>query len=448
MLKTKKKITRFVALALVLVTLIATPAFQASPIVAQAADASTLITKEVAQSKLNTLVSSLQGKYFTTTGKAVYSDKCKECYNVNVIGSTWLKKATNFVPNSYNLMPEHYSSKSGYITNNAWSCAGAANYFLWYIYATNRSDNIKRVNVYTGKFNKSNLDNAKLWPGDVMRFNGHSSVYISHNSSGVRVLDSNWNHDNKIQVHTIPYTWGKNTQMACTRGKNYTTKIDTNAYYYLDLNCYLDGSYRGDINGIATADVYINGRKVAENVTDYYVRVKYGTSYTIKDIRTKSGYTYNGKSSYSGKVTGTTNVNLSFSKNVTSYSANFRMKSGAYTNAYSSHKLTSKVGRIYKNDIITVKRIYSNGVAQIVCPWTNNTTKTVYAKINEIKFTATKYINAYNSVNGNKIGRAYPKDVLELIAIYNNNGVIWCKASCPWNNSGNRIIYLKASEIY
>ena len=216
--------------------------------------------------------------------------------------------------------------------------------------------------------------------------------------------------------------------------------------YWLDLNCYLDNSYRGNISGIATADVYINGRLVANDVTDHYISYPAGTSYKITDIRVKNGYKYNGRSSYSGTLNGDVNVNLSFSKKttVTYFNVNFRMKSGVYTNAYTSYNCSSKVGRVYPGDVVTIKRIYSNGVAQLSCPWNNSGNKIVYCKVSQLKFRATKYINAYN-LNGSYCGRVYPNDLVTLAQVYSNGT---CRVYCPWAGGYQREILINGSSIY
>lgn len=216
---------------------------------------------------------------------------------------------------------------------------------------------------------------------------------------------------------------------------------------YLDLNCYLDNGYRGNISGIATADVYINGKLVANDVTDYYTAHPAGTTYKITDIRVKSGYKYKGSSSYSGTLNGSVNINLSFSKvqSVTCFNTNFRVKSGAYTNAYSSYTCASYVGRVYTGDVITIQRIYSNGVAKLSCPWDNSGNKIVYCKVSELKFKATKYIQAYSGVNGSTCGRVYPNDIVTICQIYSSG---WMKAICPWTGGVNKTIYLKCSSIY
>ncbi len=321
---------------------------------ADAADASVKRRRCDAAKRFNTLITNLNGKYFTTTQRAVSSSKTGACYNANVIGCSWLKNLMGLVPNKAALMPEHYYSKTGLITSNAWSCAGFVNYALWYIYADKASDNVKRVNVYTGRFTKTDLDKAGLWPGDVIRIdNSHSVLYVSHSDKGMTVLDSNWNYDNKVQLHTILYTWHKNGSMACTRGTNYSTK---STYF----NC------------------------------------------------------------------------------------SFRMKSGAYTNAYSNSACTNYVGRVYPGDVVTVKRVAGN-VVTLVCPWTGGVNKTVYCRVNELKFKATKYVNAYSGVNGDYVGRIYPNDLVSVGNIF-SSGYMVCE--CPWSGNTVKPIFIRFSEIY
>ena len=76
--------------------------------------------------------------------------------------------------------------------------------------------------------------------------------------------------------------------------------------YYLDLNGYLDGVSSGNIKGYGTADVYVDGVQKANDVTDFYQKIPYGSSYEIKDIKALTGHTYGGV--YSGSLTGTMDV--------------------------------------------------------------------------------------------------------------------------------------------
>jgi len=73
--------------------------------------------------------------------------------------------------------------------------------------------------------------------------------------------------------------------------------------YYLDLNGYLDSTIAYNITGYGTADIYINGTRVADDVSDYYTQWPQGTTYEIKDIKPASGKKYNGV--HSGSLTGT-----------------------------------------------------------------------------------------------------------------------------------------------
>ncbi|MBQ7654548.1 MAG: hypothetical protein IJS17_05690, partial [Clostridia bacterium] len=184
------------------------------------------------------------------------------------------------------------------------------------------------------------------------------------------------------------------------------------------------------------------------NVPNGTNKVTYNNTISKSSLRSKvesklthSGATTKGWVAHcKNGVTGSTST----TPKVTSFNVNFRMKSGAYTNAYSAVN-GSKVGRVYPNDICTIKTIYSNGWMKLVCPWNNSGNKTVYVKITEFKFKATKYINAYNGVNGSYVGRVYPNDLVSVQAIYSSG---WMKCSCPWNGKGNKIIYIKTSQIY
>ena len=108
-----------------------------------------------------------------------------------------------------------------------------------------------------------------------------------------------------------------------TGNKSYTANWSINSYY-LDLNGYLDGESSGGISNFGTADVYINGKLVANDTTDYYSQHPYGSTYEIKDIKATVGHVYNGVNF--GSLSGTigaerVNVSLSFSTKV--LTANF-----------------------------------------------------------------------------------------------------------------------------
>ena len=83
----------------------------------------------------------------------------------------------------------------------------------------------------------------------------------------------------------------------------------------LDVNGRLDGSDSGGTTGYGTFDVYLNGSRVANDVTDFYkTDIADGTSYEIKDIKATNGKVYNGvySGSASGSMCGNRSVYLKF----------------------------------------------------------------------------------------------------------------------------------------
>ena len=86
--------------------------------------------------------------------------------------------------------------------------------------------------------------------------------------------------------------------------------VKNDATFYLDLNGILNGVEISDgtLGNVATCDVYVDGNRVAQNVTDFYRAYKSGTTFEIKNIKVNNGYTYvgvmNGKKegSLTGKI--------------------------------------------------------------------------------------------------------------------------------------------------
>lgn len=71
--------------------------------------------------------------------------------------------------------------------------------------------------------------------------------------------------------------------------------IESNVYTYeLDLNSILDGVNNYSVHDYGTVDIYINGVKVADDVSDWKNEVHYGDSYEIKDIKGTTGHHYSG----------------------------------------------------------------------------------------------------------------------------------------------------------
>ena len=61
---------------------------------------------------------------------------------------------------------------------------------------------------------------------------------------------------------------------------------------YVDINGLVDGKYKGNLSGFATFDVYADGKKVADQVTDFYKKYPVGTVIEVSNIVTADGYEY------------------------------------------------------------------------------------------------------------------------------------------------------------
>ena len=119
-----------------------------------------------------------------------------------------------------------------------------------------------------------------------------------------------------IEEYNYKYSGKYNTrEIAASNPKGYIHIKDLPQEVYLDLNWELDGEFICGEVPFAKVDIYIDGIRL-KGVSDYYAKWPVGTKYTIKNIKTTSGYTYN------GVVTGTlkgnvgnqdTEVRLSFS---------------------------------------------------------------------------------------------------------------------------------------
>jgi len=102
--------------------------------------------------------------------------------------------------------------------------------------------------------------------------------------------------------------------------------------YYLDLNGFLDGVATDHISGFGTADIYVNGTLVANDVSDWYSQYAYGSTYEIKDIKPLEGKEYVGvyTGSLSGILTKRNDVYLSFTTKQHNLEIAFRVD-GAFT---------------------------------------------------------------------------------------------------------------------
>ncbi len=185
----------------------------------------TLRVKELAvRLGLNEDLSNSKGVYFTKSGGTCCGSN--GCTKENCQASYVLSSSSAFVQNfdfssvSASKLPWHYDDLAdGDCPDDALkkgaSCAGFANFALWYL---GKTDNSTDLNAFSGvkklaqgepnngiAFNEENLRKYDIRIGDVIRCGGHSAIFLGYTSNGIKVLDCNWyKGDNtvRVSIHT------------------------------------------------------------------------------------------------------------------------------------------------------------------------------------------------------------------------------------------------------
>lgn len=157
------------------------------------------ITEAEVSVKINDLVSKLNGKFFntdysqacvssnlncstTTNNGKKYHASCDHCDNRNVVTATWFQNMFG------NVSVSNFPGVG--VHSAAWSCAGFANFAQWYIFKSSNTDKVSNSVVCQDVYATDENLLKYCKPGDGIRFNSHSIIYISKDS----YLDSNgWN---------------------------------------------------------------------------------------------------------------------------------------------------------------------------------------------------------------------------------------------------------------
>lgn len=86
-----------------------------------------------------------------------------------------------------------------------------------------------------------------------------------------------------------------------------------NAYkrwYHLDLNAYYNGVDYGGLKwgdiDLGTCDLYVNGTKIANDISDVYDTFRYGSTYELKNFKMKPGLAFTDLGNLTGTITGDT----------------------------------------------------------------------------------------------------------------------------------------------
>jgi uncharacterized repeat protein (TIGR02543 family) len=130
--------------------------------------------------------------------------------------------------------------------------------------------------------------------------------------------------------------------------------------YYLDLNGKINGTNASGINGSGKANVYINGKQVGTNVTDYYMQWPYGSVYKVVTTA-NTGYTIASGATLTGIIKG--NVDARPAINSVVYTINLNNQSattagttaiyekynvGIYKESACTNKMTTTANAITK----------------------------------------------------------------------------------------------------
>ena len=153
--------------------------------------------------------------------------------------------------------------------------------------------------------------------------NGYIRTGYSFNGWNTKADGSGTAYADKVSVKNLTTTNGGTVTLYAQWTKN---------SYYLDLNGLLDGKSTGNITGYGTADIYVDGVQKANDVTDFYQKIPYGSKYEIKDIKVVTGHTYVG--AHSGSITGTigtSNVGVVLEFKTNKYTVTFDKNNGTGT---------------------------------------------------------------------------------------------------------------------
>lgn len=170
---------------------------------------------------------------------------------------------------------------------------------------------------------------------------------------------------------------------------NYGSTPPTQKYVF-DVNTTLDGVAYNSGQDSVTFDVYINGKQVANDKHDYYNdSVASGSTYEVTDIKVNGDYRNNGKSSYTGKVTGETVVKIPI---VTLYTLDVNLTVDGTWAAYGHDSTTFDLtvnGTKVANDKKDFSQKYSKGSTykiddiRVSGCWKNNGASSISGTLND-----------------------------------------------------------------
>lgn len=161
-------------------------------------------------SRIDSLYGLVGGKYFnvdqnTACGTKSGGHSCNQCFTNNIVKAGWFKNIFGNV--STNQFPKSYGTGTMTYSRAGYSCLGFANFAEWYIFKSSNGSTVNTNRIGTYDFNYSNVSTYAM-VGDIFRLNNsHSVIFISADTNGIYVLDSNWSgsYNCFVSKHTIGY---------------------------------------------------------------------------------------------------------------------------------------------------------------------------------------------------------------------------------------------------
>lgn len=302
------------------------------------AASSSPITDTVIKTRINELNDKLGKTYWNTThnrktcGAKSKGHGCSSCANKNIIKQDWFKEMFGLKKLSTDQFPKTYATGNDYLYPAGQSCAGFASFAEWYIFRSNDTASVATKKIGDYKSNKDNWNKAQM--GDLIRWGGHSFIFIRNDAKNkkVEVLDCNCNgkdytgktaNNCMVQKHKLSYSFSQekftisreSTRAKCKHTSGYQTEWVDNTYKatvckkcgatfsYKDK---IDTSYAGsakttgkpvmhaepyeDSTGVYSFALGVNV-KVLGKLTNAYGNVWYQVSYSVSGSETK-GFIY------------------------------------------------------------------------------------------------------------------------------------------------------------
>lgn len=234
----KKIFKRLISIVLVVVLILTS--ITSLGIVASASTIPSNVSVETASKRIYELYDKLgAGSYFTTThsndcGSKSRGHSCSNCKLSTILSKTWFKN--KFGDLSTSQFPKTYYLNGGAHGPDGWSCFGFASFAEWYIYHNKQTDTVKTKYIGTYSYDYSGVS-KNIRTGDLIRLgDGHSAIVISYDSTGVKVLDSNWNgnYNCAVYIHTIKYT--SYSQYSISRAENSVLQTTTSVTPSISVN--------------------------------------------------------------------------------------------------------------------------------------------------------------------------------------------------------------------